>query len=66
MKKIKYTEFTVSHYTKPTAMVEIFVIYGHFKKGNNLNCKTIGTFHDRQTANLIKRLLTATLIKKGK
>lgn len=67
MKKIKYTEFTISFY--PGLSIynnDEFVLFGHFKEGHNLNYKEIGTFTDRNTAIFIKRLLTATLIKKGK
>lgn len=67
MEKIKFTEFTMSHYLKlSTNAVEEFVLFGHFKEGHNFGSRTIGTFDDLETANFIKRLLTTTLIKKGK
>lgn len=60
MKKIKYTKFFIEKYllSKGEAYVK-----GLTQAGDE---KLIGTFYDLETANFIKKLLTATLIKKGK
>lgn len=58
MTKIKYTKFIIG-----ASNLVPDALFGVTITGNQ---KLIGIFPNRETANFIKRLLTATLIKKGK